>query len=122
MADWTEGRKKSFITSVLRGGSRRWPPRNAVLNASKTVKKINPKSGRMAQHYQCAECKKEFPAKEVAVDHKEPVVDPATGFVSWDVFISRLYCEEDGMQTLCHTCHDRKSAEERIERKRKNED
>jgi len=116
MSEWTPARKKSFITSVLRGGSRRWPPRNAVLNASKTIKKINPKSGRMAQHYRCAECKGEFPAKEVAVDHLQAVVDPATGFVGWDTFIQRLYCDEDGMQTLCHTCHDIKTQEERKRR------
>ena len=87
-----------------------------MLNASKTIKKINPKSGRMAQHYQCASCLGEFPAKEVAVDHTEPVVDPATGFVGWDTFIARLYCEEDGMKTLCHTCHDIKTQEERKRR------
>ena len=116
MSDWTEGRKKSFITSVLRGGSRRWPPRNNVLNASKTEKKVNPLSGRMAQHFKCASCNQDFPAKQVAVDHKTPVVDPAQGFVDWNTFITRLYCDEDNMQVLCGTCHDHKSAMERKQR------
>ena len=116
MTAWTTARKKSFITSVLRGGSRRWPPRNAVLNASKTVKKINPKSGRMAQHYRCASCLGEFPAKEVAVDHVNPVVEPSVGFVDWNTFITRLYCDEDNMQVLCDTCHDFKSSVERKQR------
>jgi len=105
MSEWTPARKKSFITSVLRGGSRRWPPRNAVLNASKTIKKINPKSGRMAQHYQCAECKGEFPAKEVNLNHILPVVDPNSGFTTWDEYIQRMYCEEDGFEVLCVPCH-----------------
>ena len=115
---WTEGRKRTFITSVLRGGSRRWPPRNVVLNASKTSKKLNPKSGRVAQHYVCASCKGEFPLKEVSVDHLLPVVDPHKGFETWDTYISRLYCEEDGLQVLCDACHTRKTAEEREERKK----
>ena len=30
--EWTAGRIKSFITSVLRAGSRRWPPKYETLN------------------------------------------------------------------------------------------
>ena len=114
---WTEARYRSFITSILRSGSRRWPPKYQCLNESKTDKKINPKSGRLAQHYKCAKCGEDFPAKEVQVDHIKPVVDPKKGFISWDVFIERLYCEQKNFQTLCKSCHRIKTKKETSDRK-----
>ena len=47
---WTEARYRSFITSTLRAGSRKWPPKYETLNAAKTEKKTNEKTGRLAQH------------------------------------------------------------------------
>lgn len=114
---WTESRYRSFITSILRSGSRRWPPKYQCLNEAKTDKKINPKSGRLAQHYQCAKCEEDFPAKEVQVDHIKPVVDPKKGFISWDVFIERLYCERKNFQVLCKICHSKKTKKETSDRK-----
>ena len=70
----------------------------------------------MAAHYTCAECKLEFPAKEVQVDHIDPVVVPSEGFVSWDKFISRLFCDKQNLQVLCKPCHKNKTAEEKKER------
>ena len=115
--EWTEGRKKSFVTSVLRAGSRRWPPKYETLNEAKTEKKINVKTGRLAQHYLCKKCKQDFPAKEVQIDHIKPVIDPKVGFVSWDVFIERLYCDKKNFQCLCVACHKNKTKKESIARK-----
>ncbi len=114
--EWTEGRLKAFITSVLRGGYRRYPPKYEVLKEALWGKKLNPKTGRQSIHYICAKCKKEYPAKEVNVDHIEPVVCPKQGFVSWDEFITRLFCEKRNLQVLCTTCHTEKTNEERKQR------
>jgi len=114
---WTIGRFNSFITSTLRAGARRWQPKYDTLNAAKTEKKINEKTGRLAQHYRCQLCLKEFTTKDMEVDHINPVVDPLTGFESWDVFINRLYCEAENLQALCKTCHKAKTLEEKQERK-----
>jgi 5-methylcytosine-specific restriction endonuclease McrA len=106
---WTEGRFNSFITSILRSGSRRWGPKYSTLNEAKTEKKINVKSGRMAQHFLCAKCDKEHVAKDVQVDHIKPI-----GFdKTWDEFINGLYCEADNLQVLCVGCHSLKTKEER---------
>lgn len=83
------------------------------MNAAKTEKRKNIKTGRLAQHYLCAACKGEYPAKEVSVDHIEPVVDPKIGWVSWDVFIERLFCAADNLQCLCIKCHKTKTKLER---------
>ena len=72
--------------------------------------------------YTCAgyECPPhEAAAKDVAVDHIHPVIDPETGFTSWDDTINRLFCEAEGLQVLCRDCHKRKTADERVLRKGK---
>lgn len=68
--------------------------------------------------YQCAVCKKGFTRKQVAVDHINPVVDPARGFEGWDNYISRLFCTAADLQVLCDPCHDAKTAQERKLRKK----
>lgn len=113
---WTEGRFNSFITSTLRAGARRWQPKYDTLNAAKTEKKINVKTGRMAQHYQCELCKQEFTQKDMEVDHIKPVVDPKKGFTTWDNFIDRLFCEKHNLQAICKPCHKVKTKEEKQER------
>lgn len=110
----TDAKRKSFIIGALRTGSRKWPPRYETLNASKTEKKVNKASGRIAQHYRCVSCSEEFPASQVQVDHIEPVIDPAVGFVSWEVFIDRLFCAHDNLQVLCKPCHNTKTNQERV--------
>ena len=42
-----------------------------------------------------------------AVDHIAPVVNPETGFTTWDDHIERLWSR--GLQVLCRACHDLKS-------------
>lgn len=110
---WSEGRLKSFIVSVLRAGTRRYPPKFETLNEAKTEKKINSKTGRLAQHYRCNECKEEFTSKDIEVDHIVPVVDVKTGFTTWDDFINGLFCGKDNLQVLCKPCHKTKSKKER---------
>ena len=113
---WTEGRLKTFITSALRGAFRRYPPKYETLKEASVGKKVNKKTGRLAEHFTCASCKQEFPAKDVQVDHIEPCVDPQEGFLNWDVYIKRMFCAKNNLQVLCTKCHDVKSAGERKER------
>ena len=117
MKEWTDGRRRSFVTSVIRGGFRRWPPRFDALKLAYRDVQINEATGRSAKHYECNECHKLFPSKSVQVDHIRPVVEPLDGFISWDVFIERLFCDASNLQILCTDCHKKKSAEERKQRK-----
>ena len=116
--EWTEGRYRSFITSTLRSGMRRWPPKWVCLKEAAVGKKINKKTGKLAMHFMCAVCRKEHTSKDVQVDHIEPVVNPTTGFVSWDVYIDRMFCEKGNLQVLCTSCHKAKTKEEKDESKR----
>jgi len=116
MVKWTPGRLKSFITSVIRGGFRKYPEKYECLNAAKVGKQVNVKTGRLAEHYKCNHCGGHYPAKDVNADHVLPVVDPAVGFVNWDVYIKRMYVDSSGLQVLCSACHIIKTAAERGER------
>ena len=45
------------------------------------------------------------------MDHIIPVVDPKTGFTTWDEYIERLFVPKGGWQMLCKSCHDTKTHE-----------
>lgn len=115
--EWTPARRRSFIISVLRSGTRRWPPKHNVLAAAFTEKKKNQKSGRLAKHFLCAKCKQEYTSTNVQVDHIKPIAG-VDGFTTWDDFIERLFCSEDNLQVLCVECHAAKTAKEKAKRKK----
>lgn len=110
--EWTEARFIAYIKSQLRNASVRWPPKNKVMQAARQERGV----------YLCNGCKKFVPAsvkkgsgrtKNVFVDHIAPVVDPSSGFTSWDSFINNLFCDSSNLQVLCLECHSIKTAEER---------
>jgi 5-methylcytosine-specific restriction endonuclease McrA len=93
-------------------------PQVRPLKKAALGKTTNPKTGRLAQHFQCALCAKGYPSSEVQVDHIEPVISSQSGFISWDVFIERLFCEAENLQVLCKTCHADKTLKEKNERQK----
>lgn len=117
--EWTAARFRSFVTGALRTASRRWPPKYKALKKASLGKATNKKTGKQAAHYECAACKDSFIAADVQVDHKEPVVEPSKGFISWDVYVERIFCEASNLQVLCKPCHKEKTAAEKLLRKKK---
>lgn len=99
--------KKSWITSSLRRMSYRWAPRNLALKAARVERGL----------YKCAHCEELFKNGEFALDHIVPMV-PHTGFPmhpvtkgpDWTIIIDRLFCDVDGFQVLCNSCHDIKTS------------
>ena len=106
---------KSFIINTLRRASFRWKPRG---NAKKRYKvKVGEYgTGRAKYGYKCAACEGIFKSGDVKMDHIDPAV-PLDGWQGFDVFIERMFCDEDGFQCLCSGCHDEKTGIEREERK-----
>jgi 5-methylcytosine-specific restriction endonuclease McrA len=71
--------------------------------------------------YLCSVCGDWYMGKDIQVDHKNPVVDPEVGFQSWDVFISRLFCDIDNLSVICKSDHRAKTDSEKavaVERRR----
>ena len=68
--------------------------------------------------YQCQICKSKVRNGDYAIDHIRPVIDPSTGFRSWDDYIDRLFCGPEGLQLICHPCHDKKTERENRRRRK----
>lgn len=109
---WTEAKFNSFIKNNIRRMSWKWQP---IVDCKKQA---NTRRG----FYMCNGCKQEVPASiknekgkrvdNAIVDHINPIIDPETGFTTWDDCINRMFCEGDNLQVLCHDCHKTKSLEE----------
>lgn len=111
--EWTQARFNSFVKSALRAASRRWPPKYQCLNDAYVTVQTNVKSGRLAKHYMCNECRLLHVGADVQVDHIAPLIDPSTGFTTWDEVINNLFCEKSNLQVLCKPCHLSKTAVEK---------
>ena len=74
---------------------------------------MNDRTGRMGKHYKCADCLKDYPASTVQVDHIDPIINPKTGFTTWDEVVNNMFCEVGNLQVLCLTCHCAKTAQEK---------
>ena len=116
------------IISALRKLTFAYPPRNAVKNATK----VGPAA------YKCELCKdvvyegrKElektglldnYPSArkgKMNIDHKLPTI-PIKGFKNvewdWNEYLENMFCEEEGLQSICSECHKAKNKEEAAER------
>lgn len=121
--EWTESRFNSFIKSALRQASVRWPPRYQVLKEARIERGIYLCAGYKRQAHQVPASLPPPPGKKrrlsnTNIDHIDPVIATDTGFTSWDDVISRMFCEKDGLQLLCHHCHTAKTQDEREQRKK----
>jgi len=121
---WVEQRE---VISAMRRAFRKYPPYKEVLARtrverwepckSKTAK--SPTKLRVFHRCENPACGVEWPKKTFRVDHIDPVVDPRTGFVGYDVYAKRLFCGLSGLQGLCKPCHDLKSkGENKVRRER----
>jgi 5-methylcytosine-specific restriction endonuclease McrA len=98
--------RATFCKGLLRRGSFHWKARNDALVAARVER----------GKYKCASCEDLFGPKEVQIDHIFPVVDPKKGFTTFDDYIERLFCETEGFQILCTSCHDAKTKIEDVMR------
>jgi 5-methylcytosine-specific restriction endonuclease McrA len=102
----TESAFWSFIRSALRQKSRWWKPiTECKMKARRPYKGPNK---RQKFEYQCNTCKLWFPEKKINVDHMVPAGSLNTG-QDLPGFVERLFCEQENLQVLCETCHDKKT-------------
>ena len=111
--EWSEARMASFIKSALRGA--RWPQKYEAVKTAFVEHGVNPATGRQCKLHRCEDCGGLFPQNGVQADHIVPVVGPE-GFINWDTYIKRLFCEADGFRILCKACHQVITAKERVGR------
>ena len=109
--EWTLARKRSFIISSLRKA--RWPAKFECIRKAYVKDGVNPATGKKCKLHQCVECERLFPKYMIQADHIDPVIGK-DGFQSWDLYVERMFCEEDGFQALCKECHSIKTLMERF--------
>ena len=116
--NWTEARFNSFIKSALRNASMKWPPKNNVKKSARIERGVYMCAGYKCDPHPTTASLPPKPGNKrrinnAVVDHIDPIIDPATGFVSWDSTINRMFCEAEGLQVLCHDCHTHKTQDEK---------
>lgn len=100
----------SFLRSALRAKSRFWIPAQECRKAARRPNQSSNK--RLKWEIQCNKCKNWFPDKECSADHLQ-AAGSLNSFEDLPEFCRKLFCEIEGYQMLCSTCHNTKSQEER---------
>ena len=105
----------SFIRSALRQKSRWWKPISVCkMNARRDY--TGP-GKRQKYEYQCKKCKKWWPEKQINVDNIIPAGSLNTA-QDLPQFVENLFCDQDNLQVLCVTCHDKKTLKEKQSKKK----
>lgn len=102
-----DNKLKYYIISVLRKASYKWGARNKVKSAARVER----------GKYSCNICKQIVGAKEIRMDHTDPVVSPVLGWQGFDIYIERMFIDEPGWQAICIPCDRDKQTVERQIRK-----
>jgi hypothetical protein len=115
--------QESAIRGALRRAFSRSPLVREVLEESRQefprYKKDGTRHKKNWVKRQCQVCSNWESSSKIAVDHIDPVISVEDGKQDWNTFIDRLWCNTSGkanLQRICDTCHDLKTATERIAR------
>ena len=109
----------SAIRSALRRTFSRSPLVREVMHLVRRerdwFKKDGTKATKPRVEFQCYQCNEWYMGKDIQVDHKNPVVDPDVGFINFDTYIDRLFCQKENLSVLCKTCHKVKTDSEKAQ-------
>lgn len=118
-------RFQAKIMSALRKLTKQWPP---ILKAKKKTR-IGPELHKCPLCHQIVYTGKrsiesiqiEYPdaiAGKMDVDHIDPVIpiEDSGKDKDWNIVITRMFCDEDNVQSICWICHKSKSLAERSDR------
>lgn len=109
--EWTEKRFWGFIRSSLRRASMRWAP--LVKHVYERSRRENQSGNkRLKWEFRCSGCGRWYPRKEIEADHIVPV-GSLTSAEDLPGFVSRLFCEVEGLRLLCKGCHARRTARDK---------
>lgn len=110
--------------AAIRGALRRTFSRSPIIRevlfkVRREVPKYNQDGSRSkkdAVQYRCNVCQTYVGSTKVSVDHISPVVSVVEGFLDFNTFIERLFCDQSNLQVICDPCHNTKTQAERIGR------
>lgn len=110
--------------AAIRGALRRTFSRSPIIRevlfkVRREIPKYNKDGSRAkkdAVQYKCNVCATYVGSTMVSVDHINPVVSVTEGFIDFNTFILRLFCDASNLQVVCDSCHNTKTQAERISR------
>lgn len=119
-----KNRPKYNQNAAIRGALRRTFSRSPIvrevmMKVRREVARYNQDGSRSkkdAVQYRCGSCSEWVGSTKCAVDHITPVIDVQDGFVDWNKFVERLFCDASNLQVICDPCHNAKTQAERIAR------
>lgn len=112
---------QSWLLPKLRQISRWWPAANIALDAAKVKIQVGYyQNGRPEYRtkFKCATCQELYERDEVQRDHIQPVID-VKGHKDWNETLENMFCNPEGYQILCKSCHFLKTSYEN-ERRQEN--
>ncbi len=111
-------RERGLLKGALRRVFSRSDLRRKIIDAS-VIEHSDPTRPRVKKWCRCNVCKQPEAKSYTVVDHLEPVVSLNTTFEEQglDKTADRLWCDEKNLQSICEKCHDKKTAEEKKQRK-----
>lgn len=103
---------EKFIINILRQGTTKWSGRNECLNRGrrqKIVGKFKNGTPKFLWERKCDGCDVWHFLKDdmFEVDH---IVEIGPFKGDWHDFVLRVFCGQDNLQALCHSCHSRKTS------------
>lgn len=109
---------RNAIKGALRRAFSRSELHKRVLYAS-IVDYVDESRPRVKTWCRCNICKKPEARSYMVVDHIDPLVPVNTTFadMNLETIIDRLWCAENNLQTVCPSCHDKKTKTEKEQRK-----
>jgi hypothetical protein len=94
---------KKVVVAYVKAGLRRMWGRSRQRQAAL-------KSARVSRGmYRCSHCDVVFRRKLIQVDH----IVSVGKFISFDLFIEKLFCDSKGLAVLCIACHKLKTQKDR---------
>lgn len=112
-----------LLRSMLRRVTVRWPPAQQTKYAARVEQLMNPLTGRLGWHSECAHCGTLVPEKFIRIDHIVPIGTLTVANLGEGI-VRMFPLSRDAFQALCKGCHQEKTNEERAllrEQKRKGE-
>lgn len=89
----------TWVKAKLRNASIQWPAKTEAFRRVRIERGL----------YKCQECNTVMERRKLQADHREPVVAIEKGWTNFDDYINRLFCDVEGYNILCETCHENKT-------------
>lgn len=122
--------ENQFINAVIAGirtAFKRYSPTYLqILNDGRKEYDHYNKDGSLSKtkrvFYSCQICNEEVSAKEIEIDHIEPVIQPGKTRKDYTIqeIFERINCDISNLQRICKSCHEEKTKNEKKKRNKKN--